>query len=106
MNCCGDGVRHDLTVKNLLLFILGLAGLIQTTSFGAAPTVTATESTAATASPGSTLTYTVVIGAAVSDAIGVGLTDLLSDPNLQLVPNSLRTTPLARPDAYPAAGNV
>jgi uncharacterized repeat protein (TIGR01451 family) len=58
-----------------------------------AASVTATENTAASATPGQTLTYTVVVGATGSDATGVQFSDGISDANLTLVSGSLNATP-------------
>jgi len=78
-----------------------------------APTVTATKTdsldidvdTDGKADPGDTLKYTVTISDANADATGVQFTDTV-DPNTTFVAGSLRTTPLARPDSYSAAGNI
>ncbi|MCZ7651395.1 MAG: tandem-95 repeat protein [Thermoanaerobaculia bacterium] len=51
------------------------------------------------ASPGDTVRYRITITNTGATAQGVDLADTL-DPNLTLVAGSLRTTPVARPDAY------
>jgi trimeric autotransporter adhesin len=95
-------------MKKLILYLAGLAAVLPLSSYAPPPSpiITATENTANTTTPGSTLTYTVVISASGADAKGVTFTEPLSDPNLTLVPNSLRATPLARPDSYSTIGNV
>jgi len=78
-----------------------------------APTVTATKVDSlltdgdndGKADPGDTLKYTVVINATGADATAVQFTDTV-DPNTTFVAGSVRTTPLARPDSYSAAGNI
>ena len=77
------------------------------------PTVTATKADSlltdvdmdGQADPGDTLRYTVAIGVTGMDATGVMFTDMV-DANTAFVPGSLMTTPLARPDAYSATGNI
>lgn len=74
-----------------------------------APTVTASKSdgvpTGTKVSPGDTITYTVTIAASGEAAGDVVFSDTI-DPNTTLVPGSIRTTPVARPDAYQTIGNV
>ena len=59
----------------------------------------------ANASPGDTIRYRITITNTGATAQGVNLADTL-DPNLTLVAGSLRTTPVARPDAYKTLPNT
>ncbi len=55
--------------------------------------------------PGSQLDFTITINNTGSDALGTVFQDIL-DPNLTLMPNSLKITPIAANDAYNCIGNV
>lgn len=77
-----------------------------------APAISATKSDAfpdpdndGRAAPGDTITYTVQIDNAGTDANGVVFNDTV-DANTTFVPGSVTTTPLARDDSYAAVGNV
>jgi hypothetical protein len=77
----------------------------------AGPEVTATKVdtlvSPAPAEPGDTIEYTIEIANDGGDADGVSLEDLLAaNPDLTLVPGSLRSTPIARDNLYEACGNV
>jgi|HigsolmetaAR202D_1030399.scaffolds.fasta_scaffold15162_2 uncharacterized repeat protein (TIGR01451 family) len=84
------------------------------TSMQAAANITVTKSDAlqidasgnGVVNPGDTIRYTVTIqntGNQTSDALSFEDT---IDPNTELVPGSLKSTPLARDDAYSTVGNV
>src|ERR1043165_904713 len=81
----------------VLLFVL----LLCTSAYAVTATgVTATETTSGSATPGQTLTYTVVVGATGLDASSVQFSDGISDANLTLVGGSLNATPLPLDDSY------
>jgi hypothetical protein len=93
--------------------IVSLGGNLAATAspVHAAPSLSATFSASWANQPGpahpdDTITYTATItNTGSSDATGMQLADT-SDGNTTLVPNSVHSSPIARPDSYNAIGNV